>query len=389
MLKRFKTTVSRFFSNFPFTLFFQWCLFATSIAVALLIAPFSLLESNHQIQKTCNLERKIYITTNRSSILSNFTYFTSFTKANLDLVLSFDDKIETFPDYFNDTFEEMNKRGISIRVFTNNRNFSSKYAKIKYNQNSSQFFMNFAISDGIDIFFPSSFYDNSNLASISYIASLRRCNSAGSDLSALFDQLWHKSSAKIMKHSWIAEKSFMTTHSTKNLTFLIEPELEFPVGRPNITSTLYEAMSLTYMKKIVLCQKVFPDSPQKYAHESALISSLFDVLLTFIEDAETYLAVPESHFYDHQEAFRSMMSNMIDNGISKCNAKFDGTIIVSGSHEKSRLFLLPSGISEAYTGGAVLGLTIDYDDTEEIEQLLEELVNNGTCSKIPHPKLVK
>lgn len=371
-----------------------------SLLIIAILTPFSIIESDKS-QNNCKIDPIIYITKNQSSIYSNFTSFIANTKKSLDISFSIPKEVIELPKYWKDTFAYLHKNHVSIRVFTDNSNLKfDQYVKIRYlkkskDKESFSFNMNFAVSDGVNIFFPSVFFINEiqksdeDQATFSYIAQLNGCELAGKDLLALFNILWTEKSQsrKTSKHS------FLPKNLTTNFSFIVEPISEFSVGLTNITSTLYEFMSLSYLNKFIITHSVFPNL-QKIAskqleidisHKSALTSSLFEVAEEIVQDQETYLMISLHQFNKHKAKFLSMISNMINNSVSVCNnTRFQGTIIASSSPKVSKLFLLPSGISNIFTGDMVLGLSIDVKP-QIFDSVSALFLNNTRCEILSCP----
>lgn len=400
-MQRFLNSLKEFFSKYFTSNYLQVIILIFSVIIVIILTPFSITQSNEK-QSECDLDLQIYLTQIQSTIYSNFTSFLDDTLKSVDIALSFPDEIKEFPKFWKDTFKSLHERQISVRIFTNNKNLKfDSYVDIRYLQKSpndhGSFNMNFAISDKVDIFFPSTFYVNENIKSddrqeYSYIAHLSNCNSAGRDLSALFDILWTQKSEKrkALKHSYIPGNS-----SEKIVSFYIDPLSEFPIGLPNITSSLYNSMSLLYSYKFILSHSIFPDLSKStsnkeridLSHKSAKISSLFEVSKELFDDQETYLMVPRNHFNDHKNQFLSMISNMDNESILVCdNTDIQGTIIGSSSSKINKLLLLSSGISNVYSGDMVLGFSLNVDSFL-FENLAAIFDNNTKCKNLIQPTI--
>lgn len=376
-----------------------------SLIVVAVLTPISIIESDSN-PKECHLDQIIYITQNQESIYSNFTSFLSKTKKSLDISLSIPEDVMYFPKFWNETFKSLLEKHISVRVFTNNKNlrsdqnFELRYLrKDKIDNEFINFYMSFAVSDEMDIFYPSTFYvndsqnTNENQTTYSYIAQLNNCISAGKDLTSLFNILWtYKSENRHpLKHSFLPKNS-----TDKTFSFLVEPVSEFPGGFANISSTLYDFMSLSYLNKFIMTSSVFPNLNKitseelkvYLSHKSALTSSLFEVAEEIVDDQETYLMISLDHFNDHKTKFLSMISNMISNSTFVCNNIYiQGTIIASSSFKISKLFLLQSGISNVFTGDLVLGLSINVDSLvfDKVSTLFSN--NHNNCVKLNQPTI--
>lgn len=401
-MPNFFNSIKERFSKYGTSKILHIIILVLSLIVFAVLTPLSIIESEAS-PLDCDLNQIIYITEDQSSIYSNFTSFISKTKKTLDISISIPEDVTQFPKFWKDTFDSLRERQISIRVFTDNKNvIYDDYVEIRYLKKSEKnneiikFYMNFAVSDGVDVFFPSVFYfdDNPNRKhnTYSYIVQLNDCSSTGNELLALFNILWTQKSTnnQPLKHSFLPKNT-----TNKTFSFLVEPISEFPIGLTNITSTLYDFMSLSYLNKFIITHSVFPNldkitskkSKINLSHKSALTSSLFEVAEEIVEDQETYLMISYNHFNKHKTKFLSMISNMIANSTSVCNnAHFQGTIIASSSFKISKLFLLQSGISHVFTGDMVLGLSINVDSLvfDNVSALFS---NNPNCTKLAQPKI--
>ena len=378
---------SNSYKTFPFVFFFEILILIISILVAFLSLILSVFDKS-KFSNSCNLEEEIYLTTNISTITSNFTYFISDTKTKLDIAMFSRDKDSELPQFWNKTFKELHDRKVAIRVFTNNKKYNSNYATFKYS-NDENTFVNFAISDEIDIFFPSSFdayeYHNETVT-VSYIAMFKYCKSAGDDLTKLFEYLWNKDEMKVIKKSYIADRGFQSEHES-SLTFLVEPLKEFPLGRQALISSLSELMFISHHSKYAISENIFPNTTL-FPHESVLISSLFELTESFIDESSTYLVTTENNFYSNIEAFRSMISNMIEFGTSICNAEIFGTILFSTTNDYATLLLLPCGIGDLYTGSSIVGLSLRVEQHHNpIRDLMNSTSLQEVCLSMDHPAI--
>lgn len=380
----------------------QWSLLVLSLLMCFLIPPLSL-KPHDPIKNQCTLEHQTYISIENTFLYDSFRTFLQRAYKKLDLVISFPENLTDFA-FWTDIFEDLEKRKIKTRVFTNNEHFKFQSSHISFKyllKDKNSFLMNFAIADEVQIFLPSTFYDPSfqNVSlpanTLYAFAILRQCLSAGADLTALFDLLWSGkfgNTNNVMKNKWVAGNSYITQHGTYNFSFLIEPQSTFPVNRPNITSSLYEIMSFSYLSKTIMSSSVFPDltgdklTQIDLSRKSSLISSFFEAS-SIAEDTQTYLLIPVEHYIKHRMAFRSVMPNMKTNSLSVCNdTRIYGTLIVASSFERNRLFLLPSGIADVFTGKMILGLVIDIQPDTQIEPFTD-MIEQSMCYALGDPSM--